>query len=111
MSRFDIPSFIRRPDGKVDDNVFRRSPELSEAYKGVWERVSGMALEIISKDRGAEGAERANDILQNPSFKEEMMNRWIEQSLKKNGVVDDPKIQDGLWAKGLALKVKDMIDN
>lgn len=115
MFEFKMPPIIRRQDGKIGDEGSIKSPESEGGYKGVWERVSEKALEIVTKERELHNdsvkMERVKDILVDPAFKERMNNVWAEQSLKKGGVVDDPAKQDELWAKGLALKLKDMIDN
>jgi hypothetical protein len=86
-----------------------------EGYRDVWDRVSEGALQILQKDRSLENnpdlLARVEDILNDVVFKNKVKQIWTEQSMKKNGVVNDPKKQDELWASGLAIRIKDMIDN
>ena len=92
-----------------------KKPIQESKFKTVWDRVSESAFQIIKKDRNLENdpalLARVEEILNDPSFKEKVTQIWAEQSMKKGGIVSDPKKQDELWANGLAIRIKDMIDN
>ncbi len=92
-----------------------KKPIQESGYRSVWDRVSESALQILQKDRNLENdpalLTRVEEILSDPSFKEKVTQIWTEQVMKKGGVDSDPKKQDELWANGLAIRIKDMIDN
>lgn len=93
----------------------KEKPNLREnAPKILWERISEKALEIVSRERDLENnpemRRRVEEILTEPNFRKKNEDIWQEQALRGK-VAANPEAQDDLWINGLAIRLKEMIDN
>lgn len=92
------------------ESVSYAKNEKKEEAKDLWGRVSEEALEIFSKERNEESLEKAKRILSDFEFKKSIKGEWDRQILSETADNDSEK-QEKLWARGLAMKLKEKLDN
>jgi len=91
-------------------NMFEMSPVSQEnkekEIKGVWDRVFDEAISQLPEEFKQDALELKND----PSFKIQVKGKW-DQRTAEGSIMDDAEKQEEVWAKDLAEKIKDRIEN
>lgn len=92
----------------IGENSLRagQTIESEQKPKDLWTRVSERALVEVDEAM----RDKARLMMENPAFKQQIRKRWNEQILNET-TGKDPEKQEELWARGLALILKEKLDN